>query len=164
MSADTYASNQRIQARIAHTLEEGESVVAAQALTNRGPRAVTTWMAQTDVVASLPGIHDRIGVESGLVLSERRFPTGFLMIMTEHRVLAFSRSVSGKPKELLDVWSNEDLVLDVIDQGSRIKSRLFFFLLPDSSVAVGEAPINGSALDESDRFVACFNRSVPAGV
>lgn len=150
-------NNTKIQARITDVLETGENVLAAQALTTRGARAVTEWMADHNPASELPTLEQTMGVAGGLVLSERRLPTGFLVVVTEERVLMFGRSVSGKPKDLIEVWARDEVVLDVIDQGNRVRSRLFFLGLPDSTCLVGEAPINGSALESADDFVATFS-------
>lgn len=160
MANDTLS---KMQTRIADVLEDGENVMAAQALTTRGHRAIAEFVADTDLVEALPAMQETVGVETGLIFSERRYPTGMLAIVTEERVLLFVRSVSGKPKELLEAWCRDEVCLDAIDQGNRIKSRLFFVGLPDATCVVGEAPINGNALVESDRFVQSLTRPAMAG-
>ena len=144
--------------KIGEVLGDDERVVGAQALTIKGSRALATWAegVEGDLAALLPVYRSHHGDVDELVVADDSIPNAFLAAVTEQRVLVFSRSLTGKPKELVEEYSLAETTLDFVDSGDRVKSRVFLFGTPTGKVFAGECPINGKALVGADEFVAAW--------
>jgi hypothetical protein len=108
------------------------------------------------MAAVLPNLLAQYGKVDELVVSDEAIPNAFVAAVTRDRVLVFTRSVTGKPKELVDEYELASTTLDFIDTGDRVRSRVFIFGMPSGKVFAGQCPINGKALDDADRFVAAW--------
>ncbi len=144
---------ERMNRRAGEVLFSGERYFGAQPMTMKGRNSVASWAAGADVPAVLPNYVAQHGAVETLQVADDAVPTAFLAAVTEKRVLLFSRSLTGKPKELVEEYDLASITLDVIDTGDKVRSRLFVFGRPSGKVFVGECGINGKALGSADMFV-----------
>lgn len=144
--------------QMSEVLADDEQVVGAQALTVKGSRALATWAERVDadLASLLPTYLAHHGDVDELVVADDTIPNAFLAAVTGERVLVFSRSLMGKPKELVEEFSLAETTLDYVDSGDRVKSRVFLFGTPAGKVFAGECPINGKALGAADEFIAAW--------
>lgn len=145
-----------MQDKMGDLLVDDEEYLGAQAMTIKSRRALTAWAAAGDVAELLPNYLAQHGAVEELVVADEAIPTAFTAAVTGERVMVFSRSVTGKPKELVEEYDLAATTLDVVDLGERAKSRLFIFGMPSGKVFAGECPINGKALESADQFVAAW--------
>lgn len=143
----------RVKDKAAATLEDGEEFLGAQAMTIKGPVALAAWGAEVDLVESLPNYVGQHGEVAELRVADDTIPNAFLAAVTDRRVLLFSRSITGSPKELVEAHELAATTLDVVDSGDRVRSRVFVFGTPSGRVFAGECGINGAALAAADQFV-----------
>ncbi len=133
-----------------------EDFLGAQSLTIKSSRALSAWAADADMAELLPNYLAQHGDVEELVVSDEAIPNAFLTAVTGERVLVFSRSVTGKPKELVESYDLAATTMDFVDTGDRVRSRIFVFGMPSGQVFAGECPINGKALSDADGFVASW--------
>lgn len=145
--------------KLGDVLADGEKVVGAQPLTVKGSRALAAWAEgiDGDLASLLPTYRSHHGDAEELTVADDTIPNAFVAAVTEERVLVFSRSLTGKPKELAEEYAVGEVTLDYVDTGDRVKSRVFVFGTPTGKVFAGECPINGKALTAADDFVAAWS-------
>jgi hypothetical protein len=137
-------------------LEGDEHWLAAQAMTVRGPKTMTTWAADRDLTELLV---DRGRVHpgaSGTATIGKPMPRSFVAALTEHRAALFAAKLGGRPGDLLFSWPLASTSLDIVDEGDRVRSRLFLFGVEDGALVAGSAGTNGKALADADAFVDAF--------
>lgn len=153
-----------MQARMGDELNPEERYLGAHAMTIKARRAFGLWadgVELDDVLTSYVAEH---GSVDELDVADDEVPNAFMAAVTTERLLLFSRSMTGKPRELVDQHDLHGCTLDVADTGARVKSRIFVFGLPSGRVFAGESPINGKALEASDRFVEAWGAATDAFV
>ena len=143
-----------MQTKMGDVLSGSEEYLGAQPLTIKGSRALATWADDEDMASILPNFLAQHGKVDELVVSDEAIPNAFVAAVTGDRVLVFSRSVTGKPKKLVEEYDLASTTLDFVDMGHRVRSLVFIFGMPSGKVFAGECLINGKALDEADTFVA----------
>ena len=151
---------ERMNNRASDVLDNGERYFGAQPMTIKGRSSLAAWAEQADVEGSLPNYVAAHGVVDELSVADDTIPNAFLAAVTEQRVLVFSRSLTGKPKELVETYELGGCTLDVIDQGDRARSRIFVFGTPSGEVFAGECAINGKAQTAADAFVDAWSEAV----
>jgi hypothetical protein len=142
--------------KMGDVLGDQEDFIGAQAMTIKGSRALTAWAAEAEMAEVLPNYLSQHGDVDELVVADEVIPNAFLTAVTDERVLVFSRSVGGKPKELVESYELAATTMDFVDTGDRVRSRIFVFGMPSGQVFAGECPINGKALVDADNFVASW--------
>ncbi len=150
---------ERMHTCAADVLNDDERYLGAQALTIKGRAALGAWAEDVDLESILPNYLAQHGKVEELVVADDAIPNAFLAAVTRERVLLFSRSITGKPKELVEAHDLAATTLDVVDTGDKARSRLFIFGMPSGQVFAGECPINGKALERADRFVRAWNEA-----
>lgn len=133
-----------------------EHWLAAQAMTVRGPKAMVTWAAERDLDETLA---DRRRVHpgaTGTATIPDAVPRSFVAAVSERRLAVFEVKLGGRPGDLLFSWPLESTSLDVVDEGERVRSRLFVFGVGDGALVAGSAGVNGKALADADAFVEAF--------
>lgn len=153
-----------MQARVGDQLNPGERYLGAHAMTIKARRAFGLWTDGLDLHEALPAYVAEHGTVGELDVADDDVPNAFLAAVTTERLLLFSRSMTGKPRELVDQHDLPGCTLDVVDSGARVRSRVFVFGLPSGRVFAGESPINGKAIDDADRFVAAWRSATDAFV
>ncbi len=148
---------ERMNRRASDALEPGERYIGAQPMTVKGAAAVASWSSDVDLKASLPNYLAQHGDVEGFGVADDSVPNAFLAAVTDKRVLVFTRSVNGRPRELVETHELAAMTLDTIDAGTKVRSRLFVFGSPSGKVFVGECGINGRALDSADAFVQAWS-------
>lgn len=143
----------RLTERAGEHLEDGEYFLGAQPMTIKGRVAFTAWAADADLAGELPNYVTQHGSVDELSVADEALPNAFLTAVTDKRVFVFGRSITGKPKELVDTHDLAATTLDVVDTGGRARSRVFVFGTPSGKVFAGECGINGKALQAADAFV-----------
>jgi len=144
---------ERMTDQAADVLENGERFLGAQPLTIKGRNALKVWASEADVMSALPNYVRQHGDIDGIDVADAAIPNAFLAAVTDKRVFVFSRSITGKPKELIETHELAATTLDVVDTGDKARSRLFVFGTLSGKVFVGECGINGKALESADAFV-----------
>lgn len=144
---------ERMTDRVGEVLEEGERFFGAQPLTIKGRNALKAWAAEGDIMSALPNYVRQHGDIDGIDVADASIPNAFLAAVTDRRVLVFSRSLTGKAKELIDTHELAATTLDVVDTGDKARSRMFIFGTLSGKVFAGECGINGKALETADAFV-----------
>ncbi len=150
---------ERMNQRAGEVLHSGERYFGAQPMTVKGRNSVESWAADADVMAMLPNYVAQHGTTEVLDVADDAVPSAFLAAVTEKRVLLFSRSITGKPKELVEEYDLASITLDVVDTGDKVRSRLFVFGRPSGKVFVGQCPINGKALSSANLFVDAWTEA-----
>ncbi len=151
-----------MQARMGDELNPGERYLGAHAMTIKARKAFGLWADGVDLGAVLSAYAAEHGNVGELDVADDEVPNAFLAAVTTERLLVFSRSMTGKPRELVDQHDLPGCTLDVADSGDRVRSRIFVFGLPSGRVFAGESPINGKALDAADRFVEAWGTAQEA--
>ncbi|MGI9623621.1 MAG: hypothetical protein ACR2PK_12360 [Acidimicrobiales bacterium] len=144
------------QERVGDVLADGEVYLGAQPMTIKSRNAFATWAEGRDLAEELPNYASQHGGTEDIQVADSTLPNAFLAAVTEDRILLFSRSITGKPRELVGEHSLVATTLDVVDFGDRVRSRLFVFGTASGQVFAGESPINGKALSSADRFVEAW--------
>lgn len=139
-------------------LEEGELWLAAHAMTVRGPKTMTAWAAGRDLGEVLPDRRRVHPEASGTATVGEAVPRSFIAAVTERRLALFATAFGRRIGVLLFAWPLASTSLDIIDEGDRVRSRLFVFGVDDGALVAGAAGINGKALEAADVFVAAFRR------
>lgn len=137
-------------------LDVGEHWLAAQAMTVRGPKTMVAWAAEHDLDELLV---DRGRVHpgaTGTATIPEAMPRSFVAAVTERRLVLFGTKLGGRPGDLLVSWPLASTSLDIVDEGDRVRSRLFLFGVEDGALVAGAAGVNGKALAEADAFVEAF--------
>ncbi len=150
---------ERMQDRAADVLNDSERYLGAHALTIKGRSALGAWAGEVDMESAMPNYLAQHGQVDELVVADDAIPNAFLAAVTDERVLLFSRSITGKPKELVEAHDLAATTLDYVDTGDRARSRLFIFGTASGQVFAGECPINGKALEAADRFVEAWTEA-----
>ena len=153
-----------MQARMGDELNPDERYLGAHAMTIKARRAFGLWADGVELDEVLPSYVAEHGPTLELDIADDDLPNAFLAAVTTERLLLFSRTVTGKPRELVDQHDLHGCTLDAVDTGARVKSRIFVFGLPSGRVFAGESPINGKALEAADRFVAAWGAATDAFV
>lgn len=138
------------------TLAEDEHWLAAQAMTVRGPKAMAAWAEERDLAETL---RDRARVHpgaEGTATIGDMVPRRFVAAVTERRLVVFAVRLGGRPGDELFSWSLASTSLDVVDEGDRVRARLFVFGVDDGALVAGAAGINGNAHAQADAFVEAF--------
>jgi hypothetical protein len=138
------------------TLDGDECWRAAQPMTVRGPKTMASWAADHDLDAVLA---DRARVHpeaTGTATIAEAIPRSFIAAVSERRLALFDTKLGGRVGELLFSWPLESTSLDIVDEGERVRSRLFLFGVGDGALVAGSAGVNGKALAEADAFVEAF--------
>lgn len=143
----------RLHEQAGALLEDGERFLGAQPMTIKGQVALSAWASTVDVEDALPNYATQHGRVDELKVSDDTIPNAFLAAVTDKRVFLFGRSITGKPKEVVDTHELAATTLDVVDTGTRARSRVFVFGTPSGKVFAGECGINGKALQAADAFV-----------
>ncbi|MFN3215655.1 MAG: hypothetical protein ACE367_04100 [Acidimicrobiales bacterium] len=137
-------------------LEAGEHWLAAQAMTVRGPKTMLAWAAEhdlDDLLADRKRVHPGA---TGTATIPEAMPRSFVAAVTERRLALFETKFGGRPGDLLFSWPLESTSLDIVDEGDRVRSRLFLFGVADGALVAGAAGVNGKALAAADAFVEAF--------
>jgi hypothetical protein len=137
-------------------LEGEERWLAAQAMTVRGPKTMTTWAADRDLAEVLV---DRGRVHpgaTGTATIGEPVPRSFVAAVTERRLALFATKFGGRPGDPLFSWPLASTSLDIVDEGDRVRSRLFLFGVDGGALVAGSAGTNGKALADADAFVDAF--------
>ena len=143
----------RLNERAAELLDEGEQFLGAQPMTIKGRVALSAWASSVDIGDELPNFSTQHGKVEELAVADDSVPTAFLAAVTDKRVFLFGRSITGKPKDVVETLDLNATTLDVVDTGTRARSRVFVFGTPSGKVFAGECGINGKALQAADAFV-----------
>lgn len=146
----------KLNQKAADALEEGERFLAGQPMTVKGRNALAAWADGIALDEVLPNYVAQHGQTENLDVADETVPTAFLAALTDRRVLLFSRSLTGSPKELVESHDLVATTLDVVDTGDRARSRVFVFGSPSGQVFAGECGINGKALQAADAFVEAW--------
>lgn len=149
----------KLNNKVADVLEEGERFLGGQPLTIKGRNAFSAWVDGVAVDEVLPNYVAQHGGTDALKVADDTIPSAFLAAVTDRRVLLFSRSLTGSPKELVESHDLVATTLDVVDTGDRARSRIFVFGGPSGQVFAGECGINGKALRAADAFVEAWLRA-----
>ncbi len=150
---------ERMNRRAGDALEPGERYIGAQPMTVKGASAVESWSNELDLEASLPNYVAQHGNVEGFGVVDAVVPSAFLAAVTDKRVLVFTRSVNGRPRELVETHDLATMTLDTVDEGTKVRSRVFVFGSPSGKVFVGECGINGKALGSADAFVQAWGNA-----
>ena len=137
-------------------LDGDERWLAAQPMTVRGPKTMASWATELDlgeVLADRGRVHP--GATGTATIAEA-MPRSFVAAVTERRLALFETKFGGRPGDLLFSWPLESTSLDIVDEGDRVRSRLFLFGVADGALVAGAAGVNGKALAEADAFVEAF--------
>lgn len=145
--------------RAADVLNPEEQYLGAHAMTIKGRNALSIWAGGVDLETDLANYAAKHGRIETLDVADDELPNAFLAAVTGDRLLLFSRSMTGKPRELVDQHDLVGTTLDVVDTGARARSRLFVFGMPSGRVFAGESPINGKALEAADLFVEAWRKA-----
>ncbi len=140
----------------ADALDADEHWLAAQAMTVRGPKTMAVWADEHDLAELLT---DRARVHpgaDGTATIGDMVPRSFAAAVTERRLVLFAVRFGGRPGEELFSWPLASTSLDVVDEGDRVRSRLFVFGVDDGALIAGAAGINGKAEADADAFVEAF--------
>ncbi len=149
----------QMQDKVGGVLEVDEHYIGAQALTIKSRRALSAWAEEADLDGALPNLVRQHGSVDDLAVADQTIPNAFLAAVTPRRVLLFSRSITGRPRELIEEHDLVATTMDFVDTGDRARSRLFVFGMPSGMVFAGECPINGKAQDAADRFVQAWTEA-----
>ena len=144
-------------------LGEGEQYLGAQPMSVKGPKALTVLLDDLDADSALANHVRRHGSIDELAVDDEVVPTGFLVAVTNERVLVFGRSFTGRPKELAAEYPLDEVELDVVDRGERARARTFVFSRADGTVFAGDVGISGEAGVAADRFVESFAEAKTKG-
>jgi hypothetical protein len=142
-------------------LGDDERWLAAHAMTVKGTRWLRDWCTTIDPAVVLQDHARHHGAGSDLQVADLGLPTGLVVAVTGQRVVVFGRSLTGRPRSIVAEWPIDQVSLDVVDSGDRVRSRLFVLGLDDGSLVAGAAGVNGAALERADTFVQAF-RAVTA--
>jgi len=140
----------------ADALEGDEHWLAAQPMTVRGPRAMGAWAREHDldeVLADRSRVYPGV---AGTATIPEAMPRSFVAAVTERRLALFDTKLGSRPGDLLFSWPLASTSLDIVDEGERVRSRLFLFGVADGALIAGAAGVNGKALAEADAFTAAF--------
>jgi hypothetical protein len=146
----------QMQTRAGDVLERDETYLGAHPMTIKSQDAFAAWANEVDLAEALPNYMAHHGSVHDLEIADSVLPNAFLAAVTPQRVLLFSRSMAGKPRELVADHALVATTLDIVDLGDRARSRLFVFGTASGEVFAGESPINGRALEAADRFVEAW--------
>ena len=132
----------RITVHAGDDLRRDEPVLAALRVNLVGSRSAGEWLAEPEAGESLDAYFATYG-ETPPAVAELDVPVGFILAVTDARVLAFKRGMTGKPKGVIAEWDRSLCTVDTIDRGTRAKVRRFVIGVGPGAVVVVDAPING---------------------
>jgi hypothetical protein len=127
----------------AKLLQPDEEALAALRVNAVGTKTAAAWLA-TAGTAAVPPVDEAL-------------PVGYLLVVTDRRVIAARCTLTGRPKSLAAEWPVDGAWLEYEDRGERARVRRLALYLANHAI-VCDAPINGTALDQAEEFLAGFAR------
>lgn len=132
---------ERVGTHGAKLLQTGEQVLAALRVNAVGTHSAAAWLEEHAPAATTP-------VAEAL-------PVGYLLVVTDRRVLAARCTLTGRPKSLAAEWPVAGAWIEYEDRGERARVRRVALYVGTEAI-VADAPINGTALDDAEAFLAGF--------